>query len=88
MQLLILCNQIKWAIDEWGTGRRINIHFTSEGYQDVFEEHLHVFNEFADYCEQNGCPDLVLKLLECMHDHGRCHTMYVLHSRTWRKVDK
>ena len=39
-------------------------------YQDVFEEHLCVFNEFADYCKENSCPDLVQKPLEQMHDHG------------------
>jgi len=33
-------------------------------YQDVFKEHLRVFNDFADYCKENGCPDLVMKLLE------------------------
>lgn len=36
----------------------------------ILEEHLHVFNEFADYCCKNGCPDLVMKLLEQMNDHG------------------
>ncbi|KIM76446.1 hypothetical protein PILCRDRAFT_76428 [Piloderma croceum F 1598] len=69
--LMLIITAIECAIDEWGTGTRIDIHFTSEAYQDVFEEHLRVFNEFADYCKENGCPDLVQKLLERMHDHGR-----------------
>ena len=42
----------------------------SKAYQDVFEEHLCLFNDFADYCRKNGCPNLVQMLLEQMHDHG------------------
>ncbi|KIM82082.1 hypothetical protein PILCRDRAFT_8323 [Piloderma croceum F 1598] len=57
--LMLIITAIECAIDEWGT--------------DVFEEHLHVFNDFADYCKENGCPGLVLKLLERMHDHGRIY---------------
>jgi len=43
MRLLTnIMQSIECAIDEWGTGTRIDIHFTSEAYQDVFEEHLRV----------------------------------------------
>jgi hypothetical protein len=67
---LMLHNQIECSIDEWGTGAQINIHFTTDAYQSVFEEHLCVFNNFVDYCRENGCPNLVQKLLEHIHDHG------------------
>ena len=70
VRLLILCYQIECCIDEWGTGTRVDIHFTADAYQGIYEEHLHVFNNFADYCRKNGCPDLVQTLLERLHDHG------------------
>ena len=71
MILLILHNQIKCSIDEWGTGARTDIHFTADAYQKVYKDHLHLFNNFADYCRENGCPNLVKKLLERIHDHGQ-----------------
>jgi hypothetical protein len=71
MLSLIFENQIECSIDEWATGTRVDIHFSEEGYKNVFEEHLSVFNDFADFCKENGCPQLVLKLLERLHDHGR-----------------
>ncbi|KAI0266652.1 hypothetical protein BGY98DRAFT_912890 [Russula aff. rugulosa BPL654] len=69
--LMLIFTAIECSIDEWSTGVRTDIHFTTEAYQSVFKEHLLVFNNFADYCRENGCPDLVKKLLERIHDHGR-----------------
>lgn len=50
---------------------RLNIHFTADGYHAIYKEHLREFNKFADYCRANQCPELVQKLLERLHDHGR-----------------
>ena len=68
--ILIFGHKIECNIDKWATGTRVDIHFTEEAYKPVFEEHLQVFNEFADYCREHGCPELVQRLLERIYDHG------------------
>ena len=65
MYLLI---SIENSIDEWGSGHKIDIHFTAAAYKPVYEEHLKNLDKFADHTKDYG---ILPKILQRLHNNGR-----------------
>lgn len=61
--------QVENSIDEWATGIRTDIPFTTNEYRSVYESHLEALQRFEDSTEPHKILDNILVRL---HNIGRC----------------
>ncbi|KAJ7784981.1 hypothetical protein DFH07DRAFT_696783, partial [Mycena maculata] len=67
----LVLSAIECAIDEWATGIKTNVPFTSAEYHSVYQEQLKCFDLFEKHTEPRGILD---NILTRMHSHGCFHS--------------
>ncbi|KAJ7824478.1 hypothetical protein B0H13DRAFT_2375458 [Mycena leptocephala] len=67
----LVLSAIECSIDEWATGIKTDVPFTSADYRSVYQEHLKCLNEF----EKHTAPrDILGNILTRVHNIGRFHS--------------
>ncbi|KAF8223383.1 hypothetical protein L208DRAFT_1317082 [Tricholoma matsutake] len=69
--LALILTAIECCIDEWITGIKTDIPFTTALYQDVYEDHLRCLECFEKHTEKHGILDNILLKL---YNWGRFHS--------------
>jgi hypothetical protein len=54
--------QIECGIDEWISGIRSDIPFSTALYKDIYEDHIRCLERFDKITEQNILPNILVKL--------------------------
>ncbi|KAH7918565.1 hypothetical protein BV22DRAFT_1024399 [Leucogyrophana mollusca] len=66
--LALLLTAIECCIDEWATGTRTDIPFTTQDYRSVYEVHLKCLREFEKHTREHG---LLKKICKKIYTNGR-----------------
>ncbi|GLB39847.1 hypothetical protein LshimejAT787_0705000 [Lyophyllum shimeji] len=69
--LALVLSVIECCLDEWMTGIRTSIDFSSKLYGDIYAGHQLHIEEFKDYATKNKARDLLESILTKLHNRGR-----------------
>ncbi|KAF8804477.1 hypothetical protein BYT27DRAFT_7225209 [Phlegmacium glaucopus] len=67
--LALVLAAIECCIDEWITGIRTDIPFSTTLYKDVYEDHIHCLERFNKISKQKILPNILIKF----YNRGRFH---------------
>ncbi|KAF8152478.1 hypothetical protein B0H34DRAFT_118546 [Crassisporium funariophilum] len=67
----LVLSVIECCLDEWMTGIKTSIDFSSKLYGDIYAAHLRHIKEFQDYTTKNKAGDLLDSILTKLHNRGR-----------------
>ena len=56
------CLQIKCCVDEWISGVRCDVPFSTALYKDVYEDHIRCLERFDEVTKNKILPNILLKL--------------------------
>ncbi|KAJ7182098.1 hypothetical protein C8R46DRAFT_1069184 [Mycena filopes] len=70
--LCLVLSAIECCIDEWATGIKTDVPFTSADYRSVYEEHVKCLDEFEEHTSQRA--DILGNILTRLHNIGRFHS--------------
>ncbi|GLB43923.1 hypothetical protein LshimejAT787_1501070 [Lyophyllum shimeji] len=69
--LALVLSVIECCLDEWMTGIKTSIEFSSKLYGDIYAGHLQHIKEFQDYTMRNKACDLLESILTKLYNRGR-----------------
>ncbi|KAJ7076595.1 hypothetical protein B0H15DRAFT_934291 [Mycena belliarum] len=86
--LAIVLTAVEHLIDEWATGIRTDVQFTTTDYRSIYEGHITALQQFEDHTQAHFILD---NILERLHNIGRFNSgaqpLAVSNTSVLRKAD-